>query len=169
MAALPTSLSASRSPREPLLGTAVAAIVAGLIVGLPVVSVLASFFSTEATRDTLLHLASTIIPRAALETAALSVLVLAGVVLLGAPAAWLVAATDFPGRRWFEWGLLLPMAMPAYIVAYAYTDFLQFSGPLQTLLRESFGWGRGDYWFPEIRSLPGAAFVFAVVLYPYVY
>ncbi|MEG0822159.1 MAG: iron ABC transporter permease [Burkholderiaceae bacterium] len=166
---MPTSLSASRSPREPLLGTAVAAIVAGLIVGLPVVSVLASFFSTEATRDTLLHLASTIIPRAALETAALSVLVLAGVVLLGAPAAWLVAATDFPGRRWFEWGLLLPMAMPAYIVAYAYTDFLQFSGPLQTLLRESFGWGRGDYWFPEIRSLPGAAFVFAVVLYPYVY
>jgi iron(III) transport system permease protein len=80
-----------------------------------------------------------------------------------------VASAEFPGRRFFEWGLLLPLAMPAYIVAYAYTDYLQFSGPLQSGLRAAFGWERGDYWFPEIRSLPGAAFVFTVVLYPYVY
>src|SRR5690606_15886268 len=79
------------------------------------------------------------------------------------------AAFDFPGRRVFEWTLLLPLAMPAYIIAYAYTDFLQFSGPLQSALREAFGWRRGDYWFPEVRSLGGAAFVFTVVLYPYVY
>lgn len=167
MAVLPAPTVAPRQ-REPLIGTALAAVLAGLVVGLPVASVFASFFSAG-TGDTLLHLATTIIPRAALETAMLCALVLGGVVLLGAPAAWLVAAHDFPGRRFFEWGLLLPMAMPAYIVAYAYTDFLQFSGPLQSLLRENFQWNRGDYWFPEIRSLPGAAFVFAVVLYPYVY
>ena len=69
----------------------------------------------------------------------------------------------------FDWALLLPLAMPGYIVAYAYTDFLQFAGPVQGALRELFGWQRGDYWFPEIRSVPGAVFVFTVVLYPYVY
>ncbi len=169
MPAFPVFARRALGPSEPLLGTAILAVLAGLIVGLPVASVFASFFSADATRETILHLATTIIPRAALETAGLSALVVIGVVLLGAPAAWLVAATDFPGRRWFEWGLLLPMAMPAYIVAYAYTDFLQFSGPLQSALRQHFLWSRGDYWFPEIRSLPGAAFVFAVVLYPYVY
>ena len=152
------------------LGLPVAiALVAALVVGLPVAGVFASFFSGEATADTLAHLVSTVIPRAALESALLSLMVVCGVVMLGAPAAWLVAAHEFPGRRVFEWALLLPLAMPAYIVAYAYTDFLQFAGPLQSALRESFQWGRGDYWFPEIRSLPGAAWVFAAVLYPYVY
>lgn len=157
------------SSNEPLIGTTLAALVAAAIVGLPVASVFASFLASEATGETLHHLFTTIIPRAAIETALLGTLVVAGVIALGAPAAWLVAATDFPGRRVFEWALLLPMAMPAYIVAYAYTDFLQFAGPLQSALRETFAWSRGDYWFPEIRSLPGAAFVFAVVLYPYVY
>jgi len=88
------------------------------------------------------------------------------VAALGASTAWVVASCDFPGRKAFEWALLLPLAMPAYIVAYAYTDFLQYAGPLQSALREGAGWGRGDYWFPEIRSLPGAVFVFTVVLYP---
>ena len=92
-----------------------------------------------------------------------------GVVVLGAATAWIAATCDFPGRGVFEWVLLLPLAMPAYIVAYAYTDALQFAGPVQTALRETFGWRRGDYWFPEIRSLAGGAFVFSVVLYPYVY
>ncbi len=76
---------------------------------------------------------------------------------------------DFPGRRWLTWALMLPLAMPAYVAAYAYTDALQFSGPLQAALRAATGWTRADYWFPEIRSLPGAAAVFATVLYPYVY
>jgi iron(III) transport system permease protein len=76
---------------------------------------------------------------------------------------------DFPGRRIFEWALVLPMAMPAYVLAYVYTDFLQFVGPLQTFLRESFGWSKADYWFPEIRSLGGAVTMFVFVLYPYVY
>jgi iron(III) transport system permease protein len=115
------------------------------------------------------HLLRTVIPTALLETSVLAVGVGMGVIALGASTAWVVAACEFPGRRTFEWALLLPLAMPAYIVAYAYTDYLQFSGPLQSALREIFGWQRDDYWFPEIRSLSGAVFVFTLVLYPYVY
>ncbi len=135
----------------------------------PLLGVLASFTDLPASLETLRHLAATVIPRAALETALLVALVALGVIVLGSTSAWLVAAYDFPGRRIFEWALLVPLAMPAYIVAYAYTDFLQFAGPVQSVLRASFGWQRGDYWFPEIRSVPGAAFVFTVTLYPYVY
>ncbi len=139
------------------------------VVGLPVLSIFASFIDGPASAETLRHLAATIIPQALLETAILSVGVVIGVVTLGAATGWLAATCEFPGRRVFEWALLLPLAMPAYIVAYAYTDALQFAGPVQTALRETFGWRRGDYWFPEIRSLTGGAFVFSVVLYPYVY
>jgi iron(III) transport system permease protein len=115
------------------------------------------------------HLAATVLPGYVRTTAALLVLVLAGVLVVGVGCAWLVATCEFPGRRWLEWGLLLPLAMPAYVIAYAYTDLLQFSGPVQSAIRELTGWSRGDYWFPEIRSLGGAAAVFVCVLYPYVY
>jgi iron(III) transport system permease protein len=74
-----------------------------------------------------------------------------------------------PGRGLFEWALILPMAMPAYIIAYTYTGMLDFAGPVQTGLRELFGWSYGDYWFPEIRSLGGAIVMLSLVLYPYVY
>ena len=92
-----------------------------------------------------------------------------GTLLLGVSAAWLTAMCDFPGRRFFSWALLLPMAMPAYIIAYTYTGMLDYAGPVQTLLRDSFGWGFGDYWFPQIRSLGGAICMLSLVLYPYVY
>jgi len=165
------STAAPRRVRE--LSTAAAplalAATCAAAVLLPLLGVLASFADLPASIETLQHLASTVIPRAALETALLVALVAVGVIVLGSTSAWLVAAYDFPGRRIFEWGLLVPLAMPAYIVAYAYTDFLQFAGPVQGWLRASFGWQRGDYWFPEIRSVPGAAFVFTVTLYPYVY
>jgi iron(III) transport system permease protein len=81
----------------------------------------------------------------------------------------LTSVCEFPGRRLFEWALLLPMAIPAYIIAYTYTGLLDFAGPVQTALRETFGWTRQDYWFPEVRSLPGAVAMLALVLYPYVY
>jgi iron(III) transport system permease protein len=74
----------------------------------------------------------------------------------GGRVGWSHAAA-FPGSRFFAWALLLPLAMPSYVMAYAYTDFLQYAGPVQTALREAFGWTYGDYWFPEVRSLPGAA------------
>jgi len=152
------------------LGLAVGlALVCGALVALPVLGVFASFWNLGEAAETLKHLAATVIPNALFETAVLAVGVGIGVATLGASTAWMVASCDFPGRKAFEWALLLPLAMPAYIVAYAYTDYLQYAGPLQSALREGFGWERGDYWFPEIRSLPGAVFVFTVVLYPYVY
>ena len=84
--------------------------------------------------------------------------------------AWLVAHRRFPGAAFFDWALLLPLAMPAYVMAYAYTDFLQYAGPLQTALRDAFGWSRGDYWFPDVRTLPAAPRrCSSFSLYPYVY
>jgi iron(III) transport system permease protein len=93
----------------------------------------------------------------------------AGVIVLGVITAWLTATRDFPGRRFFDWALILPLAMPAYVIAFVYTDLLQFVGPVQTWLRALTGWSKGDYWFPEVRSLGGAIAMFILVLYPYVY
>lgn len=115
------------------------------------------------------HLVSTVLPGYVASSAGLVALVAVGTVVVGVACAWIVTTCEFPGRRAFEWMLVLPLAMPAYVIAYAYTDLLQFSGPVQTALREAFGWRAGDYWFPEIRSLPGAAAMFTCVLYPYVY
>jgi iron(III) transport system permease protein len=119
--------------------------------------------------DTWMHLANSVLPRYVGNTLALIVLVGAGVGIGGTAAGWLVARRRFPGSTLLEWALLLPLAMPSYVMAYAYTDFLQYAGPLQTALRETFGWSRGDYWFPDVRSLPGAAAMFIFALYPYVF
>ncbi len=119
--------------------------------------------------DAWAHLASTVLPDYALNSLVLVALVAAGTTVVGVTCAWLVASCEFPGRRALEWALALPLAMPAYVIAYAYTDALQFAGPVQSALRAAFGWSAGDYWFPEIRSLPGAAVMFVAVLYPYVY
>jgi iron(III) transport system permease protein len=115
------------------------------------------------------HLVSTVLPDYALNSLVLVAMVAAGTTIVGVACAWLVASCEFPGRRVLEWALALPLAMPAYVIAYAYTDALQFAGPVQSALRAAFGWSAGDYWFPEIRSLPGAAAMFVAVLYPYVY
>jgi iron(III) transport system permease protein len=117
--------------------------------------------------DVLSQMAQTVLPEYAWTTVWLCLWVGVGVASVGLVSATAVTLFDFPGRRWLEWALLLPLAMPAYVVAYAYTDFLQFSGPFQTALRESFGWtGRV---FPEVRNTPGAVWVFTFTLYPYVY
>lgn len=119
--------------------------------------------------DALLHLASTVLPRYTFTTVLLVVQVALFVLLLGVGAGWLVAAYEFPGRRWLEVGMILPLAMPAFVLAYAYTDFLDTSGPLQSALRGLTGWSIGDYWFPPVRSVTGAALFLALALYPYVY
>jgi iron(III) transport system permease protein len=115
------------------------------------------------------HLADTVL----LDYLSTSFLLMLGVgvgtFLLGVSAAWMSAMCEFPGRRWLSWALLLPMAMPAYIIAYTYTGILDFAGPLQSALREATGWGYGDYYFPEIRSTGGAIAMLSLVLYPYVY
>jgi len=116
------------------------------------------------------HLVSTVLGGYVMTTLILMLGVGLGTLLIGVGTAWLVTMCRFPGRRLFEWGMLLPMAMPAYIIAYVYTDILEFAGPMQAMLREIFGWSsKRDYWFPEIRSLGGAIAMMTLVLYPYVY
>ncbi|MEY4978893.1 MAG: hypothetical protein RLZZ352_1163 [Pseudomonadota bacterium] len=141
---------------------------AALVLTLPVLSLGASWLQwDDSARQVLLEMAHTVLPDYAFTSLALCLSVALGVAVVGMGTASAVTLFDFPGRRVFEWALLLPLAMPAYVVAYAYTDFLQFSGPLQTGLREAFGW-RGRV-FPEVRNTPGAAWVFTFTLYPYVY
>ncbi|MFW6092838.1 MAG: ABC transporter permease [Pseudomonadota bacterium] len=151
--------------RSPLLGTI--SVVVALLVALPVAAVLIQ--ALQPTGDVWNHLAATVLPRYLTNTVWLIAGVGTGVLLIGVGTAWLVTMCEFPGRRIWEWALLLPFAVPTYVIAYAYTDFLQYAGPLQTALRESFGWSRGDYWFPEIRSLGGVVALMSLVLYPYVY
>ena len=155
-----------RSPnRSPLLAVSV---LVALLAGLPVASVGLNLFA-GGTSATWVHLSQTVLPEYILNTLLLCLGVGAGVAVIGVATAWLTAMHEFPGRRVFAWALVLPLAMPAYVMAYVYTDFLQFVGPVQSLLRETFGWEHGDYWFPDIRTLPGAMLMFASVLYPYVY
>ena len=146
----------------------VSAFIVALLAGLPVASVGFNLF-LGGTTETWAHLASTVLPDYVLNSLALCAGVGVGVAIVGVATAWLTAMHDFPGRRIFEWALVLPLAVPAYVMAYVYTDFLQFVGPVQTALRDFFEWRRGDYYFPDIRTLPGAMLMFIFVLYPYVY
>lgn len=114
-------------------------------------------------------LAGTVLPRYALTTFWLVLTVGLATGVLGTATAWLITATRFPGRGLFEVALALPLAFPAYVLAYAYTDLLDHPGPVQTWLRAAFDLGPRDYWFPEIRSLPGAAAMLTLCLMPYVY
>lgn len=139
-----------------------------LVLALPLIGILGAWLTPEARSWQLLRdQATTVLPGYALSSAALALGVAIGVALLGGATAAAVTLFDFPGRRHFEWALLLPLAMPAYVLAYAATDFLQFSGPAQTTLRELTGLS-GALW-PDVRSLPGAIVLFTLALYPYVY
>ncbi len=115
------------------------------------------------------HLAAHVLPVAAAQTA----LLLAGIALVtivaGIVPAWLVTTFQFPGRDSLQWLLPLPLAIPTYIAAYIYADLFDSAGPVQAALRGMFGLRTGNYWFPPVRSLGGAVFVFGIVLYPYVY
>ena len=116
------------------------------------------------------HLAETVLPRYVLNTITLMMSVGALSLIFGVSSAWIIFRFDFIGRRHIQWILLLPAAIPGYLIAYTYTDFLEYAGPVQVLLRDLMGWQSArDYWFPEIRSMSGAALVLGAVLYPYVY
>ena len=135
---------------------------------LPVLAVVLSWleFDSEA-RSILSQMLQTVLPDYTWTSLLLCLLVGVGVAAIGMATASAVTLFEFPGRQVFEWALLLPLAMPAYVLAYAYTDFLQYGGPLQSGLRSAFGLqGR---LLPEVRSLGGAVLVFTVALYPYVY
>lgn len=112
-------------------------------------------------RTTWAHLVATVLPGYVWNTALLVAMVAAGVMSIGVLSAWLVTAYRFPGQRVLEWALILPLAVPAYVMAYAYTDWLQYSGPVQTTVRELTGLRAREYWFPEIRSLYGAGAMFS--------
>jgi iron(III) transport system permease protein len=151
-----------------LLLSIAASLLVSLLIALPVVAIFFTALQSDADSVAILgHLASTVLADYALTSALLCVLVGVGVAALGALTACAVSLFEFKGRALFEWLVLLPLAMPAYVVAFAYTDFLQFSGPAQSAIRAAFGLnGRV---FPEIRNVGGAAFVLTVTLYPYVY
>lgn len=154
---------------HPLL---IASLAIACLVGLPIVGVLSNLVSGAETGTdirTFSHLWETVLPEYIVNSVVIAVIVAVLTAVMGIGCAWLVAAFNFPGKKFFEWALILPLAMPAYVVAYAYTDFLQFTGPVQSGLRALFGWQGPTYWFPQIRSVGGAGFLFAFVLYPYVY
>ena len=163
-------LPAPKGPPSPLserlLGSA--AFVIGLALALPVLTIIV--LALMPTENVWPHLISTVLPGYVLRTMGLMLGVGLITFAVGTAVAWLVTMCRFPLRPLFVWASLLPLAMPGYIVAYAYVDFLSYAGPLQGWLRGLFGWkSPADYWFPEIRSLGGAIFVLSMVLYPYVF
>ncbi|MEN8195273.1 MAG: iron ABC transporter permease [Pseudomonadota bacterium] len=148
-------------------GWTVLSMLAAAAISLPIFVVAANIFAP--TGEIWNHLASTVLPDYISNTIWLMVGVAAGVSVGGVGSAWLVSLCDFPGRRFAEWALLLPFAVPAYVIAYTYTGLFEFAGPIQSTLRDLFGWHRGGYWFPDVRSLEGAIVMMVLVLYPYVY
>lgn len=144
------------------------AVVLALVVASPIIAVFAMALAPG--EGVWSHLASTVLPEYLYNSARMGFGVAIGVLLVGIGPAWLVSTCRFPGRGFFEWGLLLPLAVPAYVIAFVYTDLLEYAGPVQTALREMFGWTSvRDYWFPPIRSLDGAIAMMTLVFYPYVY
>lgn len=148
------------------LATAMAVIVA-LLIATPILAVVVSVFQTG--DGAFAHLAQTRLGLYIGNTLLLALITGTGTALIGVGTAWLVTMCVFPGRRVLEWALALPLAFPAYVLAYAYTDLLDHPGPVQSALRAAFELGPRDYWFPEIRSLGGAGMMLTLVLYPYVY
>ena len=138
-----------------------------VLFSIPILTVLTNLLRQD--QGTLAHLIQTVFANYIVNSFVLLIGVVAGTCAVGVGAAWLIVSFQFPGRRFFEWALVLPLAIPAYIMGYAYADFFQSAGVVQTMLRQITGWSSQDYWFPDIRSLSGAVLIFVVALYPYVY
>ncbi|MGB2098786.1 MAG: ABC transporter permease [Candidatus Puniceispirillaceae bacterium] len=158
----------ARAQRQPVDRWSVGVIMlCGLILG-PVLAVLVAAFGDSGGLWS--HLYDSVLRRYISNTLILMAGVGVVAIGFGVSSAWVISRYDFVGRRLLEWMLLLPAAIPAYIIAYSYTEFFEYAGPLQSGLRHLFAWQSArDYWFPEIRSLGGAILVMASVLYPYIY
>ena len=168
LSGLPSSIAAWRARRRNAPWWTVVPALLAIVMALPLATV--AVLSLTAPANVWPQLARTVLPATLVDTAVL----LTGVGLLtltfGACTAWLVTMCRFPGRALLDRLLVLPLAMPTYIVAYAYVELLDYSGPLQGLLRFAFGWTSArDYWFPDVRSMGGAILVLSAALYPYVY
>ena len=159
IASSPLSVSRFVTASAPLLA---------FIVALPMLIIVASVFGADS-GATWGHLWRTVLADYVVNSLVLMLGVGTLTLILGVPAAWHTAVCEFPGRRLFIWLLPLPLAFPAYIIAYTYTGLLDYPGPVQTFIRDVTGWGHGDYWFPPIRSLGGAIVMLGLVLYPYVF
>ena len=146
--------------RPSIVGTA-------LILSVPILTIVFSVF--EPPGENWQHLKDTVLPEYLGNSLLLTFGVGSGTLLIGVSTAWLTAMCRFPGKNLFVWLLLLPMAMPAYIVAYTYTGMFDFAGPVQTTIRDWTGWRYQEYYFPQIRSMGGAIAMLSLVLYPYVY
>lgn len=152
-----------------ILQVRITPILLSILLALPILGIFAALLMpSEQSGGVLAHLASTVMPAYAGTTLVLAIGVALGVASMGIITAWLVSTCDFPGKKIYEWALILPLAMPTYVMAYAYTDFFQYSGPVQSLLRDLLGVQQLP-WFPEPRSLWGAICVLSLALYPYVY
>lgn len=149
-------------------GWAIGTLAVALVVVLPTLWVVG--IAAGPSGDIWEHLVDTVLWRLVWTTLVLMVGVGFGTFVIGTGTAWIVTMCRFPGQKIFEWALLIPMAVPAYVIAYVFTDLLEYSGPIQGMIREAFGFEtRRDYWFPDIRSLGGAIAMMTLVLYPYVY
>lgn len=154
--------------RRGSIGLTLPSVLFSLLIAAPLMA-LVIIASTGGSWSTLVHLVQTVLPGYLLMTVVLAVAVLAIALVLGVGTAWLIAAHQFPGRGLLAWFLVLPMAMPAFVMGYAFTDFLAPAGPFQQWLRELTGWQLGEYRFPEVHSWPMAAACLGLSLYPYVY
>jgi len=142
-------------------------IAVALLLSLPVMVILTNVATGQA--NVWQHLIDTVLADYISSSLILMLGVGLGSLLLGVPTAWLTSVCRFPGHKWLAWALLLPLAVPAYIIAYTYTGLLDFAGPVQSLIRETTGLSYGEYWFFEVRSITGAIVMLSLVLYPYVY
>jgi len=138
-----------------------------LLLVLPILAIFTT--AVGETNELFSHLMSTVMPAYAYNTVVLVIGTMVLSLLFGIPSAWIMAMCRLPSERVLQWALVLPLAMPGYIVGYIFTDWFDFAGPIQILLRDITGWGPGEYWFPDIRTLSGAIIVLSLVLYPYVY
>ena len=165
-AALARLSSARRRIRTLNSWTWIASVTSLLLIG-PLLMVV--FGLSAPANDLWPHLVDTVLAGYIVNTVGIALGVALGTAILGVSTAWLIAMCDFPGRSFFSWALVLPLALPGYIAAFVYGDLLEFAGPIQSALRDYFGWVKGDYWFPAVRSPLGAVVVLSLVLYPYVY
>ncbi len=165
---LPISIASKALPRLRFSLWSVGALVIALAVAAPIITVIG--LAVTDTSDIWAHLYNTVLGLYLERTITLMLGVGIGTLVIGTGTAWLVTMCRFPGSRIFEWALLLPLAVPAYVLAFVVTDQLEYAGTIQSALRDIFGWTKPqDYWFPEVRSMGGAVTVMTLVLYPYVY
>jgi iron(III) transport system permease protein len=157
-----------KNARRGMGAATAAALVAAAIVFMPIAAIFVIGFSAEP--ENWQHMVTNVIPRAGVRTFWLLFFTGVATAIIGIGTAWLVAACEFPLRRFLSPALVLPLAIPSYLAAYAFGEFLDFTGPVQTAYRALFGFATArDYDFFDIRSLPGAVLVMSAVLYPYVY